>query len=130
MGVPTNEHKALLIVEDDMLIAGMVAAQLAELGYLVAGPAYSLEDGKRLAIETPIDGALIDVKLGRGTLSGPIADILIKRKILVLFVTGYNEVPEVRFRLISVLPKPFTIEHLRRAIENMLSPLPPAERNA
>jgi two-component SAPR family response regulator len=122
MSVPKiDPRKVLLIVEDDMLIAGMVADQLAELGYVVAGPAYSLEEGKRLANDVSIDGALIDVKLERGALSSPIADILIERKIPFLFVTGYNEVPDVRFRNISVLPKPFTIEHLRRAIERMLS---------
>jgi two-component SAPR family response regulator len=122
MSVPKIEpRKVLLIVEDDILIASMVADQLAELGYVVAGPAYSLEDGKRLANDVSIDGALIDVKLERGALSSPIADILIERKIPFLFVTGYNEVPDVRFRNISVLPKPFTVEHLRRAIERMLS---------
>jgi two-component SAPR family response regulator len=129
MGALTNERpRALLIIEDDMLIAGMVADQLTELGYLVAGPAYSLEDGKRLAIDAPIDGAMIDVNLGRGTLSSPIADILIERKIPFLFVTGYNEVPEVRFRHISVLPKPFTTDHLRRAVEKMLALAPLASK--
>ena len=39
MSIPANgNRKALLVVEDDMLIAGMVADQLAELGYVVAGP--------------------------------------------------------------------------------------------
>jgi hypothetical protein len=57
MGMPANgNRKAMLVVEDDILIAGMVADQLADLGYLVAGPAHSLEDGKRLAVDAPIDG--------------------------------------------------------------------------
>jgi two-component SAPR family response regulator len=125
MSMPASGHrKALLVVEDDILIAGMVADQLGDLGYLVAGPAHSLEDGKRLAIDAPIDGALIDVNLRRGVLSSPIADILIGRRIPFLFVTGYNEVPEDRFRHISLLPKPFTMERLRRAVERMLTPLP------
>ena len=125
MSMPASgRRKALLVVEDDILIAGMVADQLGDLGYLVAGPAHSLEDGKRLAIDAPIDGALIDVNLRRGVLSSPIADILIGRRIPFLFVTGYNEVPEDRFRHISLLPKPFTMERLRRAVERMLTPLP------
>jgi two-component SAPR family response regulator len=125
MSMPANgNRKALLIVEDDILIAGMVADQLGDLGYLVAGPAHSLEDGKRLAIDAPIDGALIDVNLGKGTRSSPIADILIDRRVPFLFVTGYNEVPEDRFRHISLLPKPFTMERLRLAVERMLTPLP------
>jgi CheY-like chemotaxis protein len=122
MSVPNKERrKVLLVVEDDILIAGMISDQLSELGYLVAGPAHSLEEGKRLANDAPLDGALINVKLGKG-LSGPIADILIEREVPILFVTGYYEVPDARFRHIPVLPKPFTMEHLRRAIENMLSP--------
>jgi two-component SAPR family response regulator len=121
MAVPTTEtRKVLLIVEDDILIAGMVADQLSELGYLIAGPAHSLEDGKRLATDAPIDGALIDVKLGGGKFSSPIIDILIARKIPILCVTGYNEIPEVRFRHIAVLPKPFTMEKLRNAVERTL----------
>jgi len=124
MSIPANgNRKALLVVEDDMLIAGMIADQLAELGYVVAGLNIRwLEDGKRLAIDAPIDGALIDVRLGRGIVSSPIAHILIERKIPFLFVTGYSEVPEDRFRHISLLPKRFTMERLRHAVEQMLLP--------
>jgi hypothetical protein len=53
----------LLVVDDEVLVANMIADQLGDLGYMVAGPVYTLKDGQ--------DGALIDVNLGRGTLSSP-----------------------------------------------------------
>jgi hypothetical protein len=61
----------LLVVDDEVLVANMIADQLGDLGYMVAGPVYTLKDGQRLVIDAPIDGALIDVNLGRGTLSSP-----------------------------------------------------------
>jgi CheY-like chemotaxis protein len=112
----------LLVVEDEVLIALMIAEQLEELGYSVAGPAHSLERGKQLASEAPIDGALIDINLGRFGFSGPIGDILITRKIPFLFASGYVEAPVERFRHIPILPKPFTVERLRSAVEHMLTP--------
>jgi CheY-like chemotaxis protein len=116
-----RNQKALLVVEDDVLIADMLVEQLAELGYQVAGKAHSLEAGKLMSIGAQVHGALIDVNLGHGALSSPIADILVERKIPFLFVSGYREVPEVRFRRVPVLQKPFSLEGLRLAVEQMLA---------
>jgi hypothetical protein len=45
----------LLVVDDEVLVAGMIADQLAEFGYTVAGPACTLKDGQLLASGAPID---------------------------------------------------------------------------
>jgi DNA-binding response OmpR family regulator len=111
----------LLVVDDEVLLATMMADQLEDLGYLVAGPAYTLKDGLRLASDALIDGALIDVNLGKTGVSSPIADILIARNIPFLFVSGYDEVPVERFRHIPILSKPFSMDSLTAAVGRMLA---------
>jgi DNA-binding response OmpR family regulator len=116
------KNLVLLVVDDEVLIADLVADQLGDLGYSVAGPAYTLEDGKRLARDAAIDGALIDVHLGRGGLSTPIAEILKERKIPFLFASGFNDAPDKRFRDIAILTKPFSMDRLNAAVGRMLAP--------
>jgi DNA-binding response OmpR family regulator len=111
--------KRVLLVENDFLIAMTVAEQLDELGYAVVGPAYGLAEGCQLAADAPIDAALLDWNLdGRG--AGAVADILIKRKIPFVFVTGYAEIADAKYRAIPLLNKPFGIDNLGRTLEALL----------
>jgi two-component SAPR family response regulator len=112
----------LLVLDDEVLVALMIAEQLGEFGFKVAGPAHTLQDGRRLATDAPIDGALLDINLGKDGLSSPVADILIARKIPFLFVSGYNHAPEERFRQIPFFSKPFTMGKLALAVDQMLAP--------
>jgi DNA-binding response OmpR family regulator len=115
-----NKSAALLVVEDDYLIGSLLSDQLKDLGYSVVGPAFNLEDASRFAFEAPIDGALLDINLGGTGPSGTVAEILASRQIPFLFVSGYRRAPEGRFRRVAILSKPFTIERLRIAVEEML----------
>jgi CheY-like chemotaxis protein len=116
----TTQPATLLVVEDDFLIGSLLSDQLRDLGYSVVGPAFNLEDASRFASEAPIDGALLDIHLGGSGPSGPVAEILASRQIPFIFVSGYRQAPEGRFREVPVLPKPFTMERLRIAVEEML----------
>jgi DNA-binding response OmpR family regulator len=109
----------LLVVEDDFLIGSLLADQLRDLGYWVVGPAYSLEESRRFATDSPLDGALLDINLGRDGRSSPIAEILMSRKIPFLFVSGYRTAPDERFRDVPLLAKPFTMERLKRAVADL-----------
>jgi CheY-like chemotaxis protein len=111
----------VLVVDDEVLVANMIADQLGDLGYMVAGPVYTLKEGQRVASTAPINGALVDINLGREGLSSSIAGILISRNIPFRFVSGYNEVPDKRFRHVPILTKPFTISSLAQAVEQMLA---------
>ena len=50
----------VLVVDDEVLVANMIADQLGDLGYMVAGPVYTLKEGQRVASTAPINGALVD----------------------------------------------------------------------
>lgn len=110
---------ALLVVEDDFLIGVLVTEQLQELGYAVVGPAHNMDEATRFALDAPIDGALLDINLGVSR-SSSIAEILIARKIPILFVSGYRQSPDEKFREVPILPKPFTLATLKAAVEGIL----------
>jgi DNA-binding response OmpR family regulator len=115
-------RKRVLVVEDECLIAMMMAEQVAQLGYTVVGPAFTISEARDLAVRASIDGALLDMNLD-GILSHEIADILSNRQIPFAFITGYNEAPAGfgPFTNIDVLHKPFQLIDLGNAIEAVLA---------
>jgi DNA-binding response OmpR family regulator len=118
-GPAASPHPRVLLVENDPLIAMTVADQLAELGYVVVGPGYSLAQACELAADATVDAALVDWNLD-ATNAADVADILARRQIRFVFVTGYSEIPDARYRKIRLLTKPFSMEILGRTVEELL----------
>jgi DNA-binding response OmpR family regulator len=112
----SSQPKRVLIVEDEALIALMMADQVAELGYIVVGPACTMSQARNLAASAPIDGALLDLNLN-GVQSDEIADILSRRQVPFAFVTGYEQRPTGLYQNVDVLHKPFQVADLQRAID-------------
>jgi CheY-like chemotaxis protein len=110
----------VLVVEDESLIALEMADQIAGLGYHVVGPACTMAEARHLAGTAPIDGAILDLNLN-GEMSHEIADILARRRIPFVFITGYNEPPVGAYASIGVLQKPYALIELVRAIEDILT---------
>jgi chemotaxis family two-component system sensor kinase Cph1 len=110
----------VLVVEDDSLIALVMTDQITELGYRVVGPACTMAEARHLAQTAAIDGALLELNLN-GVLSEEIADILSRRKIPFVFITGYNRPPAGAYADVGVLHKPFELIGLARAIEGVLT---------
>ena len=81
--------RSVLVVEDDVLLAFALASDLREGGFRVVGPALTLEAGKRLLANNAIDVACLDVRLGSGETSVPIAQSLAAQGIPFVFLTGY-----------------------------------------
>jgi DNA-binding response OmpR family regulator len=104
-----------LIVEDNSLVAETIAEALIDNGYEVVGPAPTLSAGLALAVDTELDGALLDVDLA-GRTCFPIATVLAQRKVPFLFLTGYHDAsvipPELRWAW--RLTKPFHLADLGR----------------
>jgi CheY-like chemotaxis protein len=115
----TAPTRRVLVVEDEALVALMMADQLAELGCSVIGPAFSISEARRLANVASIDAALVDLNL-QGILADEIADILARREIPFHLVTGYSDPPPARYKNVEVLHKPFQQNDLRLAVEGML----------
>jgi DNA-binding response OmpR family regulator len=109
----------VLIVEDEELIASMLADEIREFGCAVVGPARSLAEATAIASTAALDGALIDVELnGESVL--PAAKILSDRNIPFVFTTGDTEPPEGTFHDVPRLIKPFTVKELRRTLQLLL----------
>jgi len=112
--------RRVLVVEDEALIALFITDQLAELGHIAVGPAFSLPEALRLASTASIDLALLDLNL-RGVFAGEVADLLTRRTIPLIFITGdYAPDPDLRFANIEVLEKPFKASDLQLAIARTL----------
>lgn len=109
----TPRAPKILIVEDNSLVAETIAEALIDNGYEVVGPAPTLNEGLDLALETELDGALLDVDLA-GRTCFPIAVLLTKRHVPFLFLTGYHDASVIPPELRSAwrLTKPFHLADL------------------
>lgn len=109
----------ILLVEDEPLISVIIEEWLVELGHVVVGPAANLVSALELAV-TPIDGAIVDVSLGRQS-GYPAAELLAARGVPFVFATGYGqEGLDPAWRGRPTLVKPFEFDAFRAAIERML----------
>ena len=80
----------IFIVEDEVVVAFEMTDTLEDLGFEVVGPSVHLEDAKEKAREGEIDVAFLDVNLGRGQTSKPVANILRERGIPFVYITAYD----------------------------------------
>ena len=99
---------AVLIVEDDALIARQLAEMLRDAGYEVAGPATNTSAAWPL-VEARRDliCAILDVNIG-DNLVFPIAQVLTQRAIPILFATASPaEKVRAQWPRHEVLQKPF-----------------------
>jgi len=103
----------VLVVEDEALVAMLIEDQLIELGFDVVGPAATASQAIALCEDERIDGAVLDVNLGGGQRSDPVAELLAAKGIPFVFVTGYGQAGiDRRFADAGVLQKPFTLAEL------------------
>jgi CheY-like chemotaxis protein len=109
--------KRILVVEDEALVAMLIEDMLIELGCAVVGPAMRLQHALQLAETGAIDAAVLDINLG-GTRSDPVAEILERRLVPTLFVTGYGQAG--RSRNDRVLQKPYRKCELGDALRALL----------
>ena len=112
-------RKRVLVVDDEFLIVMDVERMLQDLGMDIVGPAMNLKSALELARTQLIDCAILDINLGDGTFSGPVADVLSQRGIPFAFATGYGS--EIRMsdqhNASPKLQKPFTMRGLQQVIQ-------------
>ena len=112
--------RQVLVVEDEELVAMMLADMLQELDCAVLGPAGELTEALALARDGALDAALLDVSL-RGTASFPVAEALQARGIPFAFMSGYGEKDfPPAFREVPRLAKPFDLPDLQRVLGGLL----------
>jgi PAS domain S-box-containing protein len=109
-----QDRPRVLLVEDEALVAMMIQETLIEFGFQVLGPVSTASEALAAARERHIDAAVLDINLGDG-LVYTVAEILAKRGVPFVFVTGYDaESIDSRFSGIPVLQKPVERESLQR----------------
>ncbi|WP_120009059.1 HWE histidine kinase domain-containing protein [Teichococcus vastitatis] len=90
---PPSRTRRILLAEDEPLVAMELDAQLREMGFTVVGPAATLQQAMDLAGQDhDLLGAVLDVNLG-GQAVFPVADLLVRRGVPVVFATGYGSLP-------------------------------------
>ena len=106
MNSATSDRRVLL-VEDEMMVAGMLQRMLGDLGYAVVGPATDVDEAMAMIGGGGIDAAVLDINLD-GEMSYPVADELTSRGIPFVFSTGYGgeDLPD-GYEGVPLLKKPF-----------------------
>lgn len=121
--VPVPRFKAtmseILVVDDEPLIAMMLADWLEDEGHGVVGPAHSIEQASEIISTTPISAAILDVSLGEQQ-SFALAAELQERNIPFAFATGHSvgSVP-AEFRHVATISKPFDFDVVRRIVADL-----------
>jgi DNA-binding response OmpR family regulator len=117
-----TNRKRILIVEDEMMIAMLIEDMVQDLGYEPIGPAMTVDKAVALATAETLDAAILDVNLGDGAPSTPVAEALKSRGVPFLFATGYGSRgrPDA-FEEAPVLQKPFSIDDLSGALSQLLA---------
>ena len=111
----------ILVVDDEPLISMMIEDWVVDLGHKPVGPAQSLNAALALVASTDIDGAIIDVSLGRES-GYPLAKVLAERGIPFAFATGHSAAAIERgHSAVAVLVKPFGLNSFQAAIEAIVS---------
>lgn len=117
----TTARPRVLVVEDEYLIRMLLEDMLDELGYDMAAGVGTFAEASEHAANGAFDAAILDVNLdGREVF--PVADILAKRNLPFVFVTGYGErdLPDPHGGR-PALQKPFQVEQLKSALAALLA---------
>jgi len=117
--------RRMLLVEDMLLVALELDRLLRCAGIETVGPARRLEQALALAEQERLDGAVLDINLD-GKMVFPVAEVLRRRGIPFVFLTGYGNGAALprEFRSERRLIKPVRLEELKIALEDALTRAP------
>ena len=122
MGVTPRTLAGLtaLLVEDESLVSMLAEDILADAGCAVV-LAMRLGEALDLARSEQLDFAILDVNLGGGQTSYPVADVLAERGIAFLFATGYDAGGlDALYPGVPLMQKPYAAEALVGAAAALL----------
>jgi CheY-like chemotaxis protein len=117
---PNQSGRRILVVEDEFLIRMLLEDMLTDLGYELAGVAGRLDEATEMAKTKDFDLAILDVNLD-GHDVYPVADLIGKRGLPFMFVTGYGGrgLPDA-YRERPTLQKPFQLDELKKMLDQLL----------
>lgn len=112
-----SQPRRILVVEDEYLVAEVLADYLRSLGAQVVGPVPTVQQALDVVdADSGLDGAILDINL-RGMMIFPVADQLAARHIPFFFTTGYDErsIPD-RYAAVPRCEKPVTSPRLKQEL--------------
>ena len=117
---PNTTGRRILVVEDEFLIRMLLEDMLTDLGYELVGVAGRVDEATEMAKSKDFDLAILDVNLD-GHDVYPVADLIAKRGVPFMFVTGYGGrgLPD-SYRGRPTLQKPFQLDELKKMIGQLL----------
>jgi CheY-like chemotaxis protein len=109
-----SDMARFLIVEDEPLIAALLAGYVEDLGHDVLGPVATVSEALSLIDAHQPEFTILDFTLGREE-SAPVADALVQRNLPFAFATGhgFKALPD-RFRSAQLISKPYVFEDVQR----------------
>jgi DNA-binding response OmpR family regulator len=116
------EGVRVLLVEDEYLVASLIEEILETAGCIVTGPIPRLAQAVDAADRERCDAAVLDVNLA-GERIYPVADILSRRNIPFVFVTGYGVLPG-EYANRPRLCKPFKMADLLDTLSDIVKTAP------
>jgi CheY-like chemotaxis protein len=115
----------VLVIEDDALIALLLAELLAGMGHDVCATAATEADAVTAATRHRPDLMIVDARLGRGSGVSAVEEILRAGPVAHLFISGDAEKVQTRQPDAVVVRKPFREAELARAIDMALAAATP-----
>lgn len=118
----SNKHTPrILIVEDEAFIAMALEMDLVDSGFDIAGPAARLSEAFAIVETEKIDGAILDVMLGREEIF-PFADRLVELGVPFVFHSGHINKHAIEERYnVPAYKKPALPEALIGSISSLVS---------
>ncbi len=111
----------ILVVEDEPAVGLCLQDIVQGLGCTGIGPVGRLATAMELARTGQIDAALLDVNLGNGDFSYPVARALEARGIPFAFVTAYeSSALDGAFGQHALVNKPFRLAQIRACVRRLL----------
>jgi len=114
----------VLVIEDDALIAMLLAELLAGMGHEVCATAYSEAEAVIAATRYDPDLMIVDATLGRGSGITAVDEILRTRPTAHLFLSGDAERVRSRKPDAVIVRKPFRKADLAKAIDVAVAAVP------
>jgi DNA-binding response OmpR family regulator len=111
--------KSILILEDETMVQMFLEDFVEELGYTTFC-ASNLAQATKIVEEQELDLAILDVNLGDGTKSFPIAERLQELGIPFIFMSGYRSDTIDGFPDVPKLTKPIVTSKAEEIIKSIL----------
>ena len=113
----------VLVVEDEYMVASLIADYLANLGCEVIGPVRSSGRALEVIAQEHPDAAVLDINLNPGT-SAPVARALEHEGLPFLYMTGYEDLTMLPAELRDhpILRKPMSQRMFSRAMLDLATP--------